>query len=59
MHGDFDFDEYLHTTVGPLTAYCAAIVGGADAEDFSVFKNLDRFRPPCYNKTKNIGGISQ
>lgn len=33
MHGDFDFDEYLHTAVGRLTAYCAAIVGGADAED--------------------------
>ncbi len=33
MHGDFDFDEYLHTTVRRLTAYCAAIVGGADAED--------------------------
>ena len=33
MHGDFDFDEYLHTTVVRLTAYCAAIVGGADAED--------------------------
>ena len=33
MHGDFDFDVFLHTTVGRLTAYCAAIVGSADAED--------------------------
>ncbi len=33
MHGDFDFDAFLHTTVGRLTAYCAAIVGSADAED--------------------------
>ena len=33
MHGDFDFDTYLRVTVGRLTAYCAAIVGSADAED--------------------------
>ena len=33
MHGDFDFDAYLHRTVHALTAYCAAVVGGADAED--------------------------
>lgn len=33
MHGDFDFDAYLRMSVGRLTAYCAAIVGSADAED--------------------------
>jgi len=33
MHSDFDFDAFLHETAGRLTAYCAAIVGGADAED--------------------------
>ena len=33
MHGDFDFDDYLHMTVRRLTAYCAAVVGNADAED--------------------------
>ena len=33
MHGDFDFDIYLHATVRRLTAYCAAVVGSADAED--------------------------
>lgn len=33
MHVDFDFDVYLRATVGRLTAYCAAIVGAADAED--------------------------
>ena len=33
MHGDFDFDAYLRMGVGRLTAYCAAIVGSADAED--------------------------
>ena len=33
MHSDFDFDAYLRMSVGRLTAYCAAIVGSADAED--------------------------
>lgn len=33
MHSDFDFDAYLHATVRQLTAYCAAVVGSADAED--------------------------
>ena len=33
MHSDFDFDVYLRMSVGRLTAYCAAIVGSADAED--------------------------
>ena len=33
MHSDFDFDAYLRSGVGRLTAYCAAIVGTADAED--------------------------
>ena len=33
MNDNFDFDVYLRATVGRLTAYCAAIVGSADAED--------------------------
>jgi len=33
MKDDFDFDEYLASTIKRLTAYCAAIVGSADAED--------------------------
>ena len=33
MNDNFDFDAYLRMSVGRLTAYCAAIVGSADAED--------------------------
>ena len=33
MNDAFDFDAYLHRTVRALTSYCAAVVGGADAED--------------------------
>lgn len=33
MHDDFDFDEFVHSTVHRLTAYCAAVTGNADAED--------------------------
>lgn len=33
MNDNFDFDAYLRMSVRRLTAYCAAIVGSADAED--------------------------
>jgi len=48
MHDDFDFDGFLTSTVSKLTAYCAAIVGSADAEDAAqeayirLHKNLRR-----------------
>ena len=56
MHSDFDFDAYLRMSVGRLTAYCAAIVGTADAEDAEqdpLYKDkiLDRCRASWYNKT--------
>lgn len=33
MHDEFDFDSYLTAVTPKLTHYCAAVVGGADAED--------------------------